>query len=59
MNKYDQMIESEIDPEWELIKGDEHRLTKDEQIRVMRTAKKHKMKNFKVRIKKNEVYIYQ
>lgn len=56
-DKYDEMLESEFDPEWELIKGDEHRLTKAEEISVMRIARQYGWNQFRIRIDKTGVYV--
>ena len=50
MDKYDDMEESLINPEWELIKPDSYRLTKDEEMSVMRIMKRKGWEQVNIRI---------
>ena len=57
LDKYDELFDSQLDREWELIKPDSCRLTKDEEMAAMRLARKNGWNNLDVSIRKNKVFI--
>lgn len=57
VDKYYELEQSEIDWEWELIKPDDCRLSKEEEIACMNIAKRKGWSDFNVYIRKGKVYI--